>query len=184
MAEHICIGKNIVSPCREQARSVYYGAVFEIKNGIPAKMELPANGRVEELPMPLRTTYAESRVHHDRWRDVYGRNPSQLRFDNEIYRWLSEKIQPGEYLVLCENDQRSFEAWLVMSLRRRLRRRSRVEATEGGLEFWPQGSPSIRPYGVTKKPAIVFSHERADRERRCSILARTGPLFFDLPTYI
>jgi len=39
----------------------------------------------------------------------------------------------------------------------------------------PQGSPSIRPYGVTKKPAIVFSHERADRERRCSILARTGP---------
>jgi len=43
------------------------------------------------------------------------------------------------------------------------------------LPPFPQGSPSIRPYGVTKKPAIVFSHERADRERRCSILARTGP---------
>lgn len=190
--------------------------------------------------MPLRTTYAESNVHHDRWRDVYGRNPSQLRFDDEIYRWLSQQIQPrgswldagcgsgehsirlarlfadvlavdlspkvlkvaaeeaerqglsdrirfhcealeelpprlestnvhcrgvlmhipawrealrnisrcvkpGGYLVLCENDQRSVEAWLVIGLRRILRRRSRAEATEGGLEFWsePQGKPFV-----------------------------------------
>jgi DNA-binding transcriptional LysR family regulator len=31
------------------------------------------------------------------------------------------------------------------------------------LPVWPQGSPSIRPYGVTKKAAIVFGRERTDR---------------------
>ena len=34
-------------------------------------------------------------------------------------------------------------------------------ATALGID--PQGSPSIRPYGVPKKPAIVFSRERPDR---------------------
>jgi integrase len=30
-------------------------------------------------------------------------------------------------------------------------------------DHFPQGSPSIRPYGVTKKPAILFGDKRADR---------------------
>src|ERR1700746_428668 len=50
--------------------------------------------RVTPGTLPPPTTYAESNVRHDRWRDVYGRNPSQLRFDDEIYRWLSQQIQP------------------------------------------------------------------------------------------
>lgn len=63
----------------------------------------------------------------------------------EALRNISRCVKPGGYLVLCENDQRSVEAWLVIGLRRILRRRSRAEATEGGLEFWsePQGKPFV-----------------------------------------
>lgn len=48
-------------------------------------MDLPAKGHSAENSMLLRTTYAESNVHHDLWRDVYQRYLSQLRFDGEIY---------------------------------------------------------------------------------------------------
>jgi 2-polyprenyl-3-methyl-5-hydroxy-6-metoxy-1,4-benzoquinol methylase len=221
--------------------------------------------------VPLRTTYADSNVHHDRWRDVYRRNPSQRRFDDEIYRWLSQQIQPrgswldagcgsgehsirlarlfadvlavdlspkvlkaaaeeaerqglsdriryqchaleelppglestnvhcrgvimhipawrealrnisrcvkpGGYLILCENDRRSVEAWLVMGLRRILRRRSRVEVTEGGLEFWsePQGKPFV------VRMANLDALESTIRECGIKPLFRRSVALFDL----
>lgn len=89
---------------------------------------------LEDLAPGLETTNVHCRdvlMHIPAWR--------------ESLRNISRCVKPGGYLVLCENNQRSVEAWLAMALRRILRPRSRVGATARGLGFWsePQGKPFV-----------------------------------------
>jgi 2-polyprenyl-3-methyl-5-hydroxy-6-metoxy-1,4-benzoquinol methylase len=57
----------------------------------------------------LRSTYADKKF-HDQWRQVYRTNPRQLAFDEELYDWLFQKLQPvGSWLDAgCGSGERSF----------------------------------------------------------------------------
>lgn len=58
---------------------------------------------------PLRATYAESGICHDRWRSVYRESRLEQRLDDRLYGWLFRKLRPhGLWLDAgCGSGERS-----------------------------------------------------------------------------
>ena len=58
---------------------------------------------------------------------------------------LCRCLKPGGNLVIFETNARSLEGWIVKAVRRFQKRKSRMEETPGGLEFWSEvrGEPFL-----------------------------------------
>jgi SAM-dependent methyltransferase len=74
---------------------------------------------------------------------------------------LCRVVRPGGYLVLFEGNGCSIEALIVRIARRFQKRKSKLSATEGGLEFWSETDGN--PFLVRMAYLERITHEVASR---------------------
>jgi|SRR5271165_1974569 len=118
----------------------------DISEGIIAAAHLAAQQQrvadhIRFVVCPLEHLSASQEVHNVHCRGVMMHIPDW----KTVLENLCRNVQPGGYLVLCEGDHRSLEAYAVRILRSLRKSKSRMDETEGGLEFWSEsdGKPFL-----------------------------------------
>lgn len=97
--------------------------------------------RIEFVSSPLEELSAPQGVQNVHCRGVMMHIPDW----RTVLENLCRNVKPGGYLVLCEEDRRSLEAYAVQMVRKVRNSKSRMDQTEGGLEFWSDtnGTPFL-----------------------------------------
>ena len=119
---------------------------FDISNEIIAAAKSAAErmgvaDRIEFVPGPLEELPAGQPTENVHCRGVLMHIPDW----RTVLVNLCRNVRPGGYLVICEGDRHSVESALIRLVRMVLPTRSRMESTEGGLEFWSEinGKPFL-----------------------------------------
>jgi ubiquinone/menaquinone biosynthesis C-methylase UbiE len=136
--------------------------------GMEERVQFECSG-LEELSPESVSGYRRDNVH---CRGVLMHIPEW----REALRNVCRLAHPGGYVVVFENNSRSLEAQLVRLSRRVLKTRSRMVATEGGLEFRSESEGRRFVFRMASLEAI----EAVMRDENVTPMFRRAVYFLDI----